>query len=71
MRAIVQRFTQPGQLVCDPIMLGRAGVALGALERNCFFIGADREQSSLDRIRRRLEMTEMWTSSPGDVDEGA
>ena len=71
MRAIVPRFAQPGQLVCDPIMLGRAGVALGAAERHCAFIGADREQSSLDRIRRRMETEEMSAASLGDGDDGA
>ena len=71
MRAIVPRFAQPGQLVCDPIMLGRAGVALGAAEHHCAFIGADREQSSLDRIRRRLDMEETSAASLGDGDDRA
>ena len=54
MRLIVGRVTGPDQVVCDPIMLGRAGVGLAALDSGCSFIGADREQSSIDRVRRRL-----------------
>ena len=50
MRLIVERFTQPGQVVCDPVMLGRDTVALAALGAGCRFIGADTDQSSIDRV---------------------
>ena len=51
---IVQKFTSPGQVVCDPIMLERASIAIGALAGGCTFIGADKNQSSIDRVLRRL-----------------
>ena len=54
MRLIVQRFARPGQVVCDPIMLERAGIAMGALAGGCTFIGADKNKSSIDRVLRRL-----------------
>ena len=65
MGLIVQRFTRPGQAVCDPVMLDRASVALAALAGGCSFIGADREQSCIDRIRRQLASAGVAAGSPG------
>ena len=55
---IVQRFARPGQLICDPMMLGRASALLAARSLGCPFIGADRENSLLARVRRYLAEAE-------------
>ena len=52
---ISQRFSRPGQVLCDPLMLGRASTVLAARKLGCAFIGADREASSIARVRRYLE----------------
>ena len=52
---ILERFARPGQVICDPIMLGRASVALAARKLGCPFIGADSEEASIARVRRTLE----------------
>ena len=54
MALIFERFARPGQVVCDPIPLDRASTALAARKRGCFFIGADKDEVNLDRIRRSL-----------------
>ena len=58
MELIVERFTRPGQVVCDPIMLDRGGTALAARKLGCNFIGAERIESCVRRIRNRLEEAE-------------
>ncbi len=58
MSLLVERLVRPGQRVCDPIMLDRAGTALAARRHGCTFIGADKTQSCVDRIRKRLEDAE-------------
>ena len=58
MAMVVQRFTRPGQVVCDPVLLGRAGTALGALKSGCTFIGAARELSSRDLSQRLISEAE-------------
>ena len=70
MRLIVQRFTRPGQVVCDPIMLDRAGVGLAALEGGCRFVGAERDQSCVDRVSRRLAEAGMADPSSGQEKQG-
>ena len=54
MALIVERFARPGQVVCDPIPLDRASTALAARQHGCYFIGADKDEVNLDRIRRSL-----------------
>ena len=61
MALIVERFVRPGQVVCDPIPLDRASTALAAWQHGCCFIGADKDDVNLDRIRRSL------TRYDGDV----
>ena len=65
MRLIVQRITQPGQVVCDPIMLGRDTVASAALGAGCGFIGADTDQYCIDRVSLRLERAGISKVSTG------
>ena len=54
MALIVERFARPGQVVCDPIPLDRASTGLAARKHGCYFIGADKDEVNLDRIRRSL-----------------
>ena len=54
MALIVERFARPGQVVCDPIPLDRASTALATRKHGCYFIGADKDEVNLDRIRRSL-----------------
>ena len=54
MALIVERFARPGQVVCDPIPLDRASTALAARKHGCDFIGADKDEVNLERIRRSL-----------------
>ena len=58
MALIVERFARPGQVVCDPILLGRASTALAARTHGCFFIGADKDEVNLERIKRSLARDE-------------
>ena len=48
MPLVVQRFASLGQVVCDPLLSGRSGVALAVVETGCAFVGADEDQSSID-----------------------
>ena len=54
MALIFERFARPGQVVCDPIPLDRASTALAARKHGCYFIGADKNDVNLGRIRRSL-----------------
>ena len=45
MELILERFCRPGQVVCDPAMLNRAGAALAARKLGCRFVGAAAVQS--------------------------
>ena len=58
MEALVRRLARPGQLVCDPVMLGRETVALSARRHGCRFVGAAETDSLIRRILGRLARTE-------------
>ena len=58
MHLLVERFCRPGQTVCDPVMLDRAGVALAARRLGRNFVGASNIQSCIDGIRIRLAIAE-------------
>ena len=58
MAMIVGRFSRPGQVVCDPCLLGRCGTALGARGNGCAFIGADGDRGCVDRTLRLLSEVE-------------
>lgn len=51
---LVRRIAQPGQVLCNPLMLGHASIAPAARKLGCPFIGADREATSIARVRRYL-----------------
>ena len=55
MTLIVERFTQHGQVVCDPITMGRNTVAFAALGAGRRFIGAGEDQTAMDSIRHWLD----------------
>ena len=71
MALLVERFVRPGQTVCDPIMLDRAGTALAARQLGCTFIGASEIHSSIDRIRVRLARAENEREELLAGDQGA
>lgn len=58
MALLVARLVRPGQTICDPMTLGRSGIALGALALGCRFIGASDDQRLLDRIWDRVAQSE-------------
>ena len=58
MALIVERFVRPGQVVCDPIPLDKASSALAARKHGCYFIGADKDEVNLERIKRSLARDE-------------
>ena len=58
MALIFERFARPGQVVCDPIPLDRASTALAARKHGCYFIGADKDEVNLERIKRSLTLDE-------------
>ena len=66
MRLIVQR-TRPGEVVCDPLMLGRDIIAFVARPQGRKFTGADSDKSCIDRVRHWLAVAEASTSPPGSV----
>lgn len=73
MDLIVKKLCRSGQTVCDPMMLDRAGTALGARKQGCTFIGATEHQSSRDRIRKRMMEAEVGCggqSETGSPSEG-
>ena len=64
MAVLLERFVRPGQAVCDPIMLDRAGTALAARRLGCTFVGGSEMLSSIDRIRVRMARAENERGDP-------
>ena len=65
MRLVIERFTQHGQVVCDPVTMGRDTVAFAALGAGRRFIGAGEDQAAMDRLRHRLEGAGISDTSSG------
>ena len=65
MTLVVERFTQHGQVVCDPVTMGRDTVAFAALGAGRRFIGAGEDQAAMDRLRHRLEGAGISDTSSG------
>ena len=55
MRLIIERFTQPGQVVCDRILLGSWDSAMAAVGLGCTFIGAWDDGRFIAHLQPRLE----------------
>ena len=66
MRLVAERLCRPGGVVCDPIMLDRAGAAVAARGQGCPFIGATEHQSTLGRIWRRVVEVGLPEAPDGD-----
>ena len=54
MELIIQRFTRPGQVVCDPILMGRSETALVVLKHGRIFIGGWHDKTDIERVRARV-----------------
>lgn len=54
MELMVERFTRPGQVVCDPLLLRREDSALAAVRLGRGFIGAWEDEAFIARLRARL-----------------
>ena len=55
MRLIIEHFTQPGQVVCDPLLLGRGDSAVAAAGLGRRFIGAWDDEGFIARLQARLD----------------
>ena len=73
---VLKRVAEPGQRVCDPIMLDRSYTATAARKHGCAFIGASHDVGCVDRIRRALsqdlakgKMSEVAESSTTETKE--
>ncbi len=55
MRLIIERFTQPGQVVCNPLLLGRGESAVAAAGLGRRFIGAWDDREFIARLQARLD----------------
>ena len=66
MELIISRFTGPGDLVCDPLLLGRNASALAAVRQGRRFVGADDNASRLEAVVRQLERTRNAGSLSGE-----
>ena len=68
MELVVARFARPGQVVCDPVLLDRASIALAARKQGCLFVGAFDDQSCIRRVWDKLKRAEQVrgdTQGPG------
>lgn len=66
MELIISRFTRSGDLVCDPLLLGRKESALAAAKQKRRFIGADDNASRLGTVVRQLDRERNATSLSGE-----
>ncbi len=64
---LLKRVAEPGQRVCDPIMLDRPYTALAARKLGCAFTGASHDMGCVERIRRALSLD----SAKGKISEVA
>lgn len=54
MMDIIERFTVPGDIICDPF-LGAGTTGVVALKTNRFFIGMDNDSEAIDETKRRFK----------------
>lgn len=64
---VLKRVAEPGQRVCDPIMLDRPYTALAARKLGCAFTGASHDLGCVERIKRALSLD----STKGKISEAA
>ena len=66
MELIISRFTRSGDLVCDPLLLGRKESVLAAIKQGRRFVGADHDASRLKTVVRQLERARNAGSLSGE-----
>ena len=66
MNHVVERLVRPGGTVCDPLLLGRAGIAIAARQHGCHFIGASDTPKFVSEVKGRLNSEEA-ASKTGEV----
>ena len=66
MKHVVERLVRPGGTVCDPLLLGRAGIAIAARQHGCHFIGASDTPKFISEVKGRLNSEEAASKS-GEV----
>ncbi len=66
MKHVVERLVRPGGMVCDPLLLGRAGIAIAARQHGCHFIGASDTPKFISEVKGRLNSEEAASMS-GEV----
>ena len=66
MELIISRFTGPGDLVCDPLLLGRNASAFTAVRQGRRFVGADDDALRLGIVVRQLERARNAGSLSGE-----
>ena len=66
MELIISQFTGPGDLVCDPLLLGRKESALAAAKQERRFVGADDNASRLGTVVRQLQRARNAGSISGE-----
>ena len=71
MEQVMLQFTKPGQVVCDPVLLGRPATALSAHRHGRRFIGADQEMNGVDRVARVLARAKDAGNVPSGDDSTA
>ena len=50
---IIERMTEPGQVICDPFVGGGA-TAVAAVSLGRYFVGADAEEVEIGKTKKRL-----------------
>ena len=53
---LMDLFTGPGQVVCDPLPAGRVWTALGAWKAGVRFIGAEPDEPGVARMWQQLNL---------------
>ena len=66
MELIISRFTGPGDLVCNPLLLGKGASALAAIKQGRRFVGADDSAPRLETVVRQLERARTAGSLSGE-----
>ena len=51
---VIRRFAVPGGLVCDPLLMGGAHIALAAIRHGCRFVGSCLDQKRFEYVRDRI-----------------
>ena len=67
MEMVVRRFTRPGQVVCDPILLNRSETALATVGQGRDFVGAWDDQAGVQRVRDRISRALSANDDPGQL----